>query len=613
MKTTNRNKRLFKKKHITRKNRKYGGNISLEIIPLPSTTFEKNSISNLEQTHIGTLAFAEQFSKQYLKQVHMYDNKLNSINPVESKLAVDFENELNNCYKILLQVDFFKASAVRRIAFYKYLDGLLPETTISKYFPELFKIGSDLSQIKNFFRIVKEIPKGSTHHEHNYSLGYTNAFIEYLLIQLPEEFEVVYIHNISSIKENPHMLWAQDKSIRLVTKSFIESISTELFNKCFLLVTTAECSTKITVISFQNNILTTRIDELETNSKGQNIVSVHSLDQAIHIIPETEHLYKNKEWAYLEFCASRFWQLTAHEKLVPIYWKYIAEKAKEENIQDVQIKFNMMLWKYLPDNSYADIYEKDTMDIIVPVIDNIKKETNISIHFIYGLPRMPYSKDEEKERNISTRLITKFRKINDIQNNMKLESNLIVGYDIFGEEDKTNKTEIFYENLYTFWNENKENVAYMIHSGETNKVKYPIDPNLLLAVVLPGSLRIGHGLSLWKYPFLMNKYANHIAVELCPISNSILGYISDIRNHPGIAYINNNVDISINTDNRGLLNYEYVSYDWFDLITALCLPYLVIVNIAKSSIRYASKIEIINTEILNRWKNSHALFLKNLK
>jgi hypothetical protein len=77
------------------------------------------------------------------------------------------------------------------------------------------------------------------------------------------------------------------------------------------------------------------------------------------------------------------------------------------------------------------------------------------------------------------------------------------------------------------------------------------------------------------------------------------------------VYINENIDVSINTDNRGLLNYEYVTYDWFELITALQLPFKTIINIAKNSTQYASITHNINNEIQNRWVYSYEKFIEN--
>jgi adenosine deaminase CECR1 len=54
-----------------------------------------------------------------------------------------------------------------------------------------------------------------------------------------------------------------------------------------------------------------------------------------------------------------------------------------------------------------------------------------------------------------------------------------------------------------------------------------------------------------------------IVVEICPISNHILCYVKDIRHHPGKFYLNNNIKVSISSDDPGFFGYDGVSPDFF--------------------------------------------------
>ena len=74
-----------------------------------------------------------------------------------------------------------------------------------------------------------------------------------------------------------------------------------------------------------------------------------------------------------------------------------------------------------------------------------------------------------------------------------------------------------------------------LHSGESNWAE---NENLYDAVLL-GALRIGHGVALIKHPLLMEIVKKRgTAIEVCPTSNQILGYVPDLRNHPAASYIN---------------------------------------------------------------------------
>jgi adenosine deaminase CECR1 len=52
-------------------------------------------------------------------------------------------------------------------------------------------------------------------------------------------------------------------------------------------------------------------------------------------------------------------------------------------------------------------------------------------------------------------------------------------------------------------------------------------------------------------------------IEVNPISNQILGYVSDLRNHPARVLLANNVNLSINSDDPGVFGYDGLSYDFW--------------------------------------------------
>ena len=56
---------------------------------------------------------------------------------------------------------------------------------------------------------------------------------------------------------------------------------------------------------------------------------------------------------------------------------------------------------------------------------------------------------------------------------------------------------------------------------------------------------------------------NQNLIEVSPISNQILGYVSDMRNHPARVLLANNVNISINSDDPGVFGYDGISYDFW--------------------------------------------------
>ena len=68
-------------------------------------------------------------------------------------------------------------------------------------------------------------------------------------------------------------------------------------------------------------------------------------------------------------------------------------------------------------------------------------------------------------------------------------------------------------------------------------------------------MRVGHGLSLEKYPVVIQSYKDHdIHIELNPISNYIMGHTTDFSKHPGKQYINKGLRVSINSDDGSIFN-----------------------------------------------------------
>jgi hypothetical protein len=80
--------------------------------------------------------------------------------------------------------------------------------------------------------------------------------------------------------------------------------------------------------------------------------------------------------------------------------------------------------------------------------------------------------------------------------------------------------------------------------------------------------RIGHGLALVRHPVLMEMVRQRgIAVEVCPISNQVLGYVPDLRAHPAVAYINAGIAVVLSPDDPGLTRHT-LSYDFYEACLA---------------------------------------------
>ena len=107
----------------------------------------------------------------------------------------------------------------------------------------------------------------------------------------------------------------------------------------------------------------------------------------------------------------------------------------------------------------------------------------------------------------------------------------------------------------------------------------------------------------------------NIHIELCPLSNYILGYVKNIEEHPGKKLLENNINVSINSDDPSIYNYDYVTYDWVFIIALWKLEYdsikkLIINSIDFSSATKEKKIEM-KTDFefkFNLWKSTNNKF-----
>lgn len=74
--------------------------------------------------------------------------------------------------------------------------------------------------------------------------------------------------------------------------------------------------------------------------------------------------------------------------------------------------------------------------------------------------------------------------------------------------------------------------------------------------LLLGSKRIGHGFALPRHPYIMDEMKRrNVCVEVCPISNEILGLTPRISGHTMYSLLANNVPCTINADNGTLFRY----------------------------------------------------------
>ena len=128
--------------------------------------------------------------------------------------------------------------------------------------------------------------------------------------------------------------------------------------------------------------------------------------------------------------------------------------------------------------------------------------------------------------------------------------------------------------------------------------------------MLLGARRIGHGLALVRHPLLMEIVRERgIAVEVCPISNQVLGYVGDLRAHPAVAYINAGIPVVLSPDDPGVMRHTF-SHDYYEAFMAWDLDLRGLKHLAMSSLVHSAMAPDEKRRALAAWETRWAVFVR---
>jgi adenosine deaminase CECR1 len=177
------------------------------------------------------------------------------------------------------------------------------------------------------------------------------------------------------------------------------------------------------------------------------------------------------------------------------------------------------------------------------------------------------------------------------------------------EEDRTHSNLFFAEDILAARRDAEArglSLPLFLHSGETSRAQ---SENLYDALLL-GTRRIGHGLALVRHPLLMEMARERgIAVEVCPISNQILGYVGDLRAHPAVAYINAGIPVVLAPDDPGVMRHTF-SYDFYQAFMAWELDLRELKQLAMNSLLHSAMDPEEKRQALAVWRERWAEFVR---
>lgn len=225
-----------------------------------------------------------------------------------------------------------------------------------------------------------------------------------------------------------------------------------------------------------------------------------------------------------------------------------------------------------------------------------QRDPAFAVKFIPALGR---SFDRERAKSMLERVLAERER----------DPGRVVGFDLVDEEDRTNTTRYFAEEILAAQREAARrgfSLPLFLHSGESIRAA---NENLYDAVAL-GARRIGHGLALARHPLLMEMVRERgIAVEVCPISNQILGYVPDLRAHPAVALIAAGIPIVLAPDDPGIMRHTF-SYDYYAAFMAWELDLRDLKQLALNSLLYSAMSPEEKANARSVWEKRWADFVR---
>ncbi|SPO23303.1 related to adenosine deaminase [Ustilago trichophora] len=315
-------------------------------------------------------------------------------------------------------------------------------------------------------------------------------------------------------------------------------------------------------------------------------------------------------WAKFQSTFGVIAGLIGYEPTLKAYTKELLRSHARDGISYTETRINFLTEFMVRQDGTPNLNHEEWVRIFVEAVNEVKAEITdgsfIDAKIIYTTVRFV---DNEKLRWYLEDCIALKKKFPE----------WIVGFDLVGHEDPLLPLKVYIPELLRFKQrcveENLE-IPFVFHAGETLDDGGDADMNLYDALVLD-TKRIGHGVSLARHPTLTDMVKERdICVEICPISNQILGYTASICSHPSLlALLHRNVPVALSSDDPSIFENFGLSYDFYQLvISAKSTTLISLAALARRSLKYALVGEEMKKVMLQdfdrRWNDYIAWFLK---
>lgn len=301
-------------------------------------------------------------------------------------------------------------------------------------------------------------------------------------------------------------------------------------------------------------------------------------------------------WDFFEELFMRHGALSDNPEFAAVYYDRAFRYYCEKNIDHVEI--HIMLTE---DLDLSEEYVKTVRQAYY----NVKKDyPSFTVRMIGAGVKADNDKIETTKRCfLNSAYVQETVKDESDPDNV---SDFLIGFDIVNEEDNGLPLHEFVPMLLPAKKQFPDMKLY-VHGGESLSAG---NENLIDAYLL-GAARVGHGFDLYRYPDLHTKYVNsEICLECCPVSNSVLGYAKDIRNHPATEYLRTGVVLALCSDDPAYMENETLTDDYFAAAVCWDLTLADLKQLALNAVMYSGLDEKRKRESLSAFGKAWKSFVK---
>ena len=181
---------------------------------------------------------------------------------------------------------------------------------------------------------------------------------------------------------------------------------------------------------------------------------------------------------------------------------------------------------------------------------------------------------------------------------------LVKAIDIVNDEDRSYSLARYEDRIRKILVENP-GLRLTLHAGESLRGE-----NEEISIALRcGINRLGHGFNLYRYPEAEKAVLEKgICMEICPVSNAMLGYCRDFSQHPAKRYMESGIPIVICSDDAAYQAHSVLTGDYLAVVVGWDLSFKQLRNLCRNSIEYSFLIPERKRKLMSCWKKEWTSF-----